>query len=81
MKIGPYSPSQIRKAIVAFAGAIVLLGTSALEIFTPYMSEGVYASVVSIIGVVVAVGVFLVRNAPVLEDLFDDYELQDNPIE
>ncbi|AEL98191.1 hypothetical protein PBI_BIGNUZ_28 [Mycobacterium phage BigNuz] len=67
MKIGKYTPSQIRKAIVAVAGAIGLLATSFLEDFVGLIPDSWSGPVTWVIGVAIALGVFLTKNAPLID--------------
>lgn len=67
MKIGKYTVSQIRKAVVAGAAAFGALATSAVEIFTDWIPEGAAGPIASGIAFVGAIGVFLTRNAPLID--------------
>lgn len=71
MKIGRYSVSQIRKAIVGGAGAAALLGVSFLEEFTAFLPESATNPITTGIGVVTALGVFLTKNAPIIDSADD----------
>lgn len=74
MKIGKYKPSQIRKAAVAAAGAVVLLANSLVNEFTTYLPTTWSAAVNVGVGFITAVSVFLVKNAPLI-DAADDFDL------
>ncbi|AKF14388.1 membrane protein [Mycobacterium phage ThulaThula] len=67
MKIGKYTPSQIRKAIAAATGAVALLGTSFLEEFTGLIPESWSGPITWVIGAATALGVFLFKNAPLID--------------
>lgn len=67
MMIGKYKPSQIRKAIVAGCGAVGILGTQAVAAFTPWLSADVAAAATSVIGIVTTLGVFVAKNAPLID--------------
>lgn len=71
MKIGRYKPSQIRKAIVAGCGAVSILGTQAVAEFTQWLSAEFAATATSIIGIITTLGVYLVRNAPLIDSADD----------
>ena len=67
MMIGKYKPSQIRKTIVASCGAIGILGTQAVAAFTPWLSQDLAAAATSVIGIITTIGVFLVKNAKLID--------------
>ncbi|OMC04165.1 hypothetical protein A5733_22075 [Mycobacterium sp. NS-7484] len=67
MKIGKYTPSQIRKFAVAGVAAIGTLATSAVETFTTWIPAGWVGPIASGIAFVGAIGVFLTRNAPIID--------------
>jgi hypothetical protein len=67
MKIGKYTPSQIRKGIVAGSGAVAILAVSAVETFTGLLSPDISAGLTSVAGIATAVGVYLARNAPIID--------------
>lgn len=67
MMIGKYKPSQIRKAIVAGCTAFGTLGTSALAVFTDYLPKPAALAVVGAVGFAGALGVFLTRNAKLID--------------
>ena len=71
MKIGKYSIPEIRKFIVAGAGLAGLLLTSFLEEFVGVIPESWSGPVTWLIGAVTAVGVFLTKNAPVIDAAAD----------
>ena len=62
-----YKPSQIRKAIVAGTGVTVLLLNSFLDTFTTVLPPKVSAGITAVVGVATLVGVFLVRNAGLID--------------
>ena len=64
-----YSIPQVRKAVVAWVGAALILLNSALEVFADYLSADASHWVSVVIGAGTAVSVFLVRNAPVIDSL------------
>ena len=64
-----YSIPQVRKAVVAWVGAALILLNSALEVFADYLPANASHWVSVVIGVVTAVSVFLVRNAQVIDSL------------
>ena len=67
MKIGKYTPSQIRKFAVAGVAAIGTLATSAVETFTTWIPAGWTGPIASGIALVGAIGVFLTKNAPLID--------------
>lgn len=71
MRLGKYKPSQIRKAIVAACGAVGILGTQAVSTFTQWLSVESAATATSIIGLITTLGVYLVRNAPLIDSADD----------
>lgn len=81
MKIGKYHISEIRKTVVAFIGLVLVVGTSALELFSGFLPDSAGVIAISILGFLTTFGVFWVRNAPHVEDFLDDFELSDNPID
>lgn len=69
MKIGGYSISQVRKAVVAGVGALVMLIVTIPQIFGEWLPEGAVYWINVVVGVLTAIGVFLTRNAPVIDKL------------
>jgi hypothetical protein len=67
-----YTPSQVRKTIVATIGIVVILANSALTEFAAYLPEGASVAVTAAVGFVTAVSVFLTKNAPLI-DSADNY--------
>lgn len=67
LKIRGYTIPQIRKAIVAMCGLIGLLTTSFLEEFTGLIPDSWGGPLTWFIGVVTTVGVFLTKNAPIID--------------
>lgn len=67
MKIGKYSISQIRKTIVAGTAVVGALATSAVETFTTWIPQGWAGPIASGIAFIGAVGVFLTKNAPLID--------------
>lgn len=63
------SVAQVRKAIVAGVSAASILAVSALEVGAEWISEDVSAWVSGAIAVVGAIGVYLVRNAPIIDKI------------
>lgn len=61
--------AQVRKAIVASVGAIVILVVAVPEIFGEWLSPEVTAWIVSIAAVLIAIGVYLVKNAHVIDKI------------
>ena len=64
-----YSVQQVRKSIVAWIGAALILVNSALTVFAEYISPDVALWINGAIGVVTAVSVYLVTNAAVIDSL------------
>lgn len=62
-----YKPSQIRKAIVAGIGAGVLLANDFVATFTSVIPAQVSAGITAVAGVATLVGVFLTKNAPLID--------------
>lgn len=62
-----YTPSQLRKFGVALLAALGTLLSSAAEVFAPWLPHGAGAFLASAIALAGAVGVFLVRNAPLID--------------
>ena len=67
MSIAGYKLSQIRKTVVAVIGVVVIIANSFLAEFANYLSEDVASWVTAGVGLVTAVSVFLVKNAPVID--------------
>ena len=67
MKIGKYTPSQIRKGIIAGSGAVVVLATSAVDTFTDVLPPQVSAAITGVASIATALGVYLTRNAPIID--------------
>ncbi len=69
IKIGrrSYRPSEIRKLGVAAAAAVGTLATSAVETFTTWIPAGWAGPITSGIAFVGAIGVFLTKNAPLID--------------
>ncbi|MHC9292051.1 hypothetical protein ACRCUN_06260 [Mycobacterium sp. LTG2003] len=67
MKIGKYTVSQVRKGIVAATAAVGTLATSAVETFTTWIPQGWAGPIASGIAFVGAVGVYLTKNAPLID--------------
>lgn len=67
MKIGKYTPSQIRKTLVAGIGTGILLANSAVAEFTTYLTTQVSVTVTAVVGFATAVSVFLTKNAPIID--------------
>lgn len=67
MRIGKYTIPEIRKAVVAVAGLLALLLTSFLEEFVGIIPESWANPITWLIGVSVTVGVFLTKNAPLID--------------
>lgn len=66
-----YTIPQIRKAIVAWTGFGVMLANEALTEFVEYIPEDASRWVTVGVGFATAVGVFLTRNAAVIDDAGD----------
>ena len=73
MKIGKYTVPQIRKGIVAGSGAVAILALSAVETFTDFLPPAATGALTSLAGIATAVGVFLTRNAELI-DAADNYQ-------
>lgn len=67
MRIGKYTVSQVRKAVVAGTAAVGALATSAVDVFTDWIPAGAAGPIASGIAFVGAIGVFLTRNAPLID--------------
>lgn len=67
MKLGKYTVSQVRKAIVAGATAAGTLATSAVDTFTTWIPTGWASPLASGITFVGAVAVYLTKNAPLID--------------
>lgn len=61
--------ASVRKAIVASVGALLILLTSALEVFDEWIGEDAEGWVTFVIALLTAVSVYLVRNAATLDQL------------
>lgn len=70
MTIAGYKPSQIRKAIIAVIGAVVIIANSVLAEFAEYIPQEAAAWVTSAVAFVTAVSVFLVKNATIIDGPF-----------
>ena len=71
MKIGRYTVPQIRKFLIAISGTVGLLLTSFLEEFVGIIPDTWAGPITWAIGAVTAVGVFLTKNAPVIDAAAD----------
>lgn len=67
MKLGKYTVSEVRKFLVAFSGLAALLLTSFLEEFVGIIPETWVSPINWVIGAVTAAGVFLTKNAPIID--------------
>ena len=69
-----YKPSQIRKTIVAVIGAVVTLLIAVPEALDSGLPNGAAAVTVSVVSVLTSIGVFLTRNADLIDrlDQFSD---------
>lgn len=67
MKLGKYSISQVRKTIVAGTAVVGALATDAVDTFTTWIPSGWTGAITSGIAFVGAVGVFLTKNAPIID--------------
>ena len=69
-----YKPSQIRKFIVAAIGAVATLLIAVPEALGSGLPNGAAAVTVSVVSVLTAIGVFLTRNADLIDrlDQFSD---------
>lgn len=67
MKIGKYTVSQVRKTVVAAVATAGTLATSAVETFTTWLPHGWAGPIASGIALLGAVGVYLTKNAPVID--------------
>lgn len=68
VKVGKYTVRQIRKFIVAASGLIGLLLTSFLEDFVGVIPADWGGPITWAIGALAAVGVFLTRNAELIDN-------------
>lgn len=71
MTIHGYKPSQIRKALVATLGAVVMILTQVLASAVDVLPASWAAWITAAVGVCTAAGVFLVRNAKAIDGLDD----------
>lgn len=67
MKIGKYTPSQIRKAIEGGIGIGILLINSAVAELTDYLPPAWVVGVNVVVGVATGVRIFLTKNAPLID--------------
>ena len=70
MKLGRYTVPEVRKFLVAAFGSIALLATSFLEEFVGVIPADWGGPITWVISAATAAGVFLTKNAPVI-DAFD----------
>ena len=68
-KVFGYTIPQARKAIVAASGLVGLLATSFLEEFAGLIPESWGGPITWVIGFATTVGVFLTKNAPIIDAL------------
>lgn len=68
VKVGKYTVRQIRKFLIAASGALGLLLTSFLEDFVGIIPEDWANPINWVIGALTAVGVFLIRNADLIDN-------------
>lgn len=59
----PYKPSQVRKAIVAVVGALLMAAVQ----FGPFIPDSAQPTVTTVVAFLTAVSVFLVRNAGLID--------------
>lgn len=71
MKIGKYTIPEVRKFLIAAAGLLALLGSSFLEEFTGLIPPDWSGPVTWFIGAATAVGVFLTKNADIIDSVGD----------
>jgi hypothetical protein len=71
MKLGKYSIPEVRKFLVAASGILVILLNSALDEFAAYLPDPVPGVITTVVGIATAVGVFLTKNAPVIDAAAD----------
>lgn len=69
MKLFGYKPSQIRKALVAALGAVVLILTQILTTGADVIPTSWGAWISTAIPVATAAGVYLARNATMIDSL------------
>ena len=67
MKLGKYSIPEVRKFLVAASGILVILLNSALDEFAAYLPDPVPGVITTVVGIATAVGVFLTKNAPLID--------------
>lgn len=67
MKIGNYTPSQIRKAIEGGIGIGILLVNSGVAEFTDYLPPAWVVSINVAVGIATTVRIFLTKNAPIID--------------
>lgn len=64
---GKYTVAQVRKAVIAVAGVAVLLLNSAATEFADFIPAGMSVALTAAIGFLTALGVFLAKNAPLID--------------
>lgn len=61
--------APVRKAVVAWIGAALILVTSALTVFAEFIPPDVASWLMTGVSILTAVSVYLVRNAAVIDSL------------
>ena len=69
MTLFGYKPSQIRKALVAVLGAVVMILTQVLASTTGVLPASWAAWITTVAATCTAAGVFLAKNAPLIDSL------------
>lgn len=67
MTIAGYKPAEIRKAIIAIIGAVVIIANSLLAEFASYIPQEAATWVGSAVAFATAVSVFLVKNGTIID--------------
>lgn len=69
MTLFGYKPSQIRKALIAVLGAVVMILTQVLTSAVDVLPTSWAAWITTVVAACTAAGVFLVRNAKAIDGL------------
>lgn len=67
MKIGSYTIPQIRKAVVAIIGALIVVILAVVEVSSDALSADATAWITSVVAILTAISVFLVKNATIID--------------
>jgi len=72
MTIASYKPSEIRKFVVGVVGALTILAVSLTGEFASFLPAEAASWISTVVAFATAVGVYLTKNAAVIDGL-DDY--------